>query len=527
MAVVNEIPTLLSELPKAGPLEAQAWANDNGKWIRDILEKHNAWIKEAEVDRHQAAYDGFLQAIEDRDKARGDDTNNKLQVNYAQLIIDTVVDYLLGKSPVWTVENTDDDGTEKETPIVTEYRKKILKLLRTAQAQQILAEQLRQGSIAGYSGIIAWIEGEIKNGIIDFDEFPVQEIIPVYNTRGRLIMVLRPYEVEIPTEGGSTTNRLRVEVYDERYITYYIADETGEGFTLDDSEVSTGNPIEHRAARIPVSIFINGTAARHEKRLKKAGTSDLGGGVLTMLEDYAHKMSDKANLVEYLLDQYLLLTGVDVDEKEVLKMRKARAISLKSKESKAEFIAQSQDDNAVENHLTRLKDDIHATTFTPKLDDLQRATATEIKMKYASLDIKASKKEMYLTTAIMQLVEILTDLLNAQKLAEAGITEGIYEILSGQQDTSVELYNADWLQCTLIRNLPQNYKEIAEIVGSLIDKVPDAYLYELLWFIDDPVKALKEMKKQRDERAKYDMAALGYGGEFTNLDGNKGDGNEE
>lgn len=526
MAVMNEIPTPLSFLPKVGPQEAQVWADTNGKWIRDILEKHDNWLKEAEVDRHQAAYDGFLQAIDDRDKTRGDDTNNKLQVNYAQLVIDTVVDYLLGKAPVWTVENSDDDGKEKEAEIVTEYRKKILKQLRTQQAQQILAEQLRQGSIAGYSPVISWID---ENGNIDYDEFPVQEVTPVYDTRGRLIMVLRHYEIDVPTEGGSTISRKRVEVYDDRYVTYYIGDETGEGFTLDESEIATGNPYEHRAARIPVSIFVNGTAARYEKRLKKAGTSDLGGGVLTLLEDYAHKMSDKSNLVEYLLDQYLLLKGVDVDEKEVIKMRKARAIALKNKESDASFIAQSQDDNAVENHLTRLKDDIHATTFTPKLDDLQGATATEIKMKYAALDIKASKKELYLTAAINQLIQIITDLLNAQLLEEAGVAaEEVHDILSGQQETAVELYNSEWVQFTLVRNLPQNYKEISDIVASLIDKVPDAYLYELLWFIDDPVKALNEMRKQRDERAKYTMLGLGYGGEFTNLEGNKGgEGNEE
>ena len=523
MAVVNEIPVLLSALPKlATPADAAIWGDQNGKWIKDIIEGHKQLLKEAEVERFQAAYDGQLQAIEERNKARGDDTNNKLFVNYAQLIIDTVVDYLLGKAPIWTVENTETDGKGGEAEIVAEYRKKMLKKLRTAQAQQVLAEHLRQGSIGGYSGVISWIEGEIGKGIIDFDEFPIQEIIPVYNTRGRLLLVLRPYDIEVPTEAGGTVTRKRVEVYDDRYITYYISDESGAGFTIDESEVSTGNPVEHYAGRIPVSIFVNATAARYDRRLKKAGTSDLGNGVLSLLEDYAHKMSDKSNLVEYLLDQYLLLTGVDTDEKEVLKMRKARAIALKSKESNAAFIAQSQDDNAVENHLSRLKDDIHETTFTPKLNDLQGATATEIKMKYACLDTKASKKELYLTSAINDFIQIITNLLNAQKLIEAGVAqEDIHAILSGQQETSVELYNAEWLQFTIVRNLPQNYQEIANIIGGLMDKVPDAYLYELLWFIDDPVKALNEMKKQRDERAKYSMIGLGYGGEFTDLGSKK------
>jgi hypothetical protein len=340
-------------------------------------------------------------------------------------------------------------------------------------------------------------------------------------------MVLRKYQVERVIADGEIKPYIRVEVYDDRYVTYYISNETGDGYVLDEEEIPTGNPIEHKAGRIPVSVFINGTAATYETRVKKNGTSDIGNGVFSLLEAYAAGLSDKANLAEYLQDQYLALIGVDTDEKEVLKMRKARAIALKSKESKAEFISQSQDDDAVEHYLDRLKDAIFETTFTPKLDDLEGATATEIKMKYASLDIKAGKKEIYFVDAINQLIAILTDLLNAKKLAEKGI-DSPYEILSDEEAVAKrdDLYKAEWLQFTLNRNLPQNFKEIADIVAVLAGKVPDSYLYELLWFIDDPVAALEEMKAQKAQALKDSMAAMGYGGEFGDT-GNGGGGNEE
>jgi hypothetical protein len=74
----------------------------------------------------------------------------------------------------------------------------------------------------------------------------------------------------------------------------------------------------------------------------------------------------------------------------------------------------------------------------------------------------------------------------------------------------VELYNPDWVSVTLNRNLPQNYTEIATIVATLAGKVPDSYLYELLWFVDDPVKALAEMKAQKEAAVKANMAAMGY-----------------
>lgn len=89
---------------------------------------------------------------------------------------------------------------------------------------------------------------------------------------------------------------------------------------------------------------------------------------------------------------------------------KGPRLALKDKDSKASFIAQSQDDNAVENGLTRTKNDIMDTTNTPRLAELNGATATEIKMKYAGLDIKAGKKEPLLIQAFRSFFAIITDL---------------------------------------------------------------------------------------------------------------------
>lgn len=534
MAVLSKIPDALEKKQGlATTADAEAWVKENSEFLKTALAKHDAWIKASQIDKYQAAYDGDLEEIAARDKAKGDDTNYKLVANYAQLIIDTIVDYMIGKTPVWTVEDNDqEDSDTTEAEIVTAYRKDLLALLKEEQAQRVLAEQLRQGSIACYSGVIAWVD---ENGQIDYEEFPAQEIIPIMDTKGRVKMVIRAYDVEVVTDGEEVSNIKKLEVYDGRYITYIQSDETGTTFEVDQDEVATGNPIEHKAGRIPVSLFFNGTAASYKTRLKRAGTSDLGTGVYDLLVAYSHGLSDKANLADYLQDQYLKLKGVDVDEKEVIKMRKARAIALKSKDADADFIAQDQNDQAVENYLNRLENTIYDTTFTPKLNKLEGATATEIKMKYAALDIKAGKKEIYFRGAVIQLIDILTDLLNAKILIENG-TESPYEVLSDPEamEGRDDLYKSEWLTFTFNRNLPQNYKEIADIVAELSGKVPDSYLIELLWFVDDPVKALAEMKAQQEQAAKAtakaNMAAMGYDSSFQDTTGggtgNGGQGSE-
>lgn len=513
MAIVSDLRQTLNALALAsrtnvGAGTAQAWLVDNGDWLHDVIQKHQEWLREAGIEKLQKAYDGFLEDIDIREKGRGDGINNKLHASYAQLAIDMPTDYMIGRPPTFHIEDpAQEDKESKETPLVEEYRKALNAVIKPEISQRVFAENMRQGSIAGYSCIICWID---EDGEICYDEYPVQECIPVYDTRGRMVLFIRYYQVDdIDSDTTSLAQYTRVEVYDEQYVTYYRSDNTG-GYMLDDAEVPTGNPYKHGVGMIPVAVYTNCTAASYEQRIKRNGVSDLDNGILSIITDYAHKMSDKANTVEYLLDQYLLLQGCDTDEGEVIKMRKARALVLKGDKDKsaASFIAQSQDDTAVENHLTREKDTIYDMACIPRLNDLSGATATEIKIKYTSLNMKASKKETYFIQTLLRFTKIITRLINAKYNKN---------------------YSADWVTVTLNRNLPQNNKEVADIVKELVDVVPDKYLLELLWFVKDAQKALDELKAQKKENAKNNMEALGFSSEFTDTGSNTdtGTGNKE
>lgn len=503
---MNKIPTTLAEL---GETSAENWVAENTDWLDKVVNQHRAFLKEYEVEKYQAAYDGFLESIDEREKARGDDINHKLQVSLAPVIIDSVVDYMMGKPITWTIE-ADPNAEDAPDDVVESYRTDMLQLLRSGDAQRVLAEQLRQGSIAYFSGVICWID---EMGAIQFEEFPVQEMIPVYDTRGRLRLVLRAYTVE-DEEGGNEITK--VEMYDSKYVTYLTGQQSG-GFELDKDEEDTGNPTQHYAGRIPISFFTNGTPATYADRKKRIGNSDLAI-VFSLIEELAGAMSDKANTVDRLLDQFLVFTNVTTTEDEVVKMRKARAIALNSKESSVAFLAPSQEDTAVENHMNRTEEMIHKKSGTPKINDLAGATATEIKMKYAPLDIKAGKKDLYFSQAVRGFIDTLTDMLNAKRIREKSESADVYSMLKGETKSNVPLYRSEWLQFTIQRNLPQNFAEIAQIVAQLVGIVPDSYLYELLWFIDDPVAALEEMKEQKDadskRQANAGINAMGYGNEF-------------
>lgn len=528
MAVVGVVPRLLAEYePEEAQAAAPTWVTDYNAWLVDILAKHRQLLKELRVEEFQAAYDDYLESIEQRDKNRGDDVNHKIQASLAGLLIDTPVDYMLGKPIVWAFEDrraAQESGEfqEKRNDLLHAYREDLLELLNSIEGQRVFREMLTQGSIAGYSAAIGWVD---EDGQIDYEEFPVQEVVPIFDSRGRLRMVIRFYDTELYVAGQEQPVQVtKAEVYDQRYVLFLVTDEARTTFSVDPDNAP--GVFEHRAARIPVSVYLNGTPATYKARQKKAGVSDLAGGILDLVKEYASGISDKANMVDRLQDAFLVFVGATLGntkkeaESEVMAMRKARAIALKNIDSDAKFIAPPQDDKAVENHLNRVRDTLHEKGFIPKLTDLQGATATEIKLKYAAMDIKAGKKEVYFTGAVKRLLGILTDFLNARRLTEAGVSaDRHYAILTGKENPpdSVELYNVDWVQFTFNRNLPQNYLEIAQIVAQLAGIVPDSYLYELLWFIEDPQAAIDEMKQQKEEAALYGLNALGFGGEFGSV----------
>ena len=168
MAVSSYIPQTLAEMKKVNQVTAERWIKDNASWVAAMVAKHDSWIKDNAVDLYQAAYDGELDEIEQRDKARDGGTENKLISNYVQIIIDTLVDYMLGKSPIYTVEDPDQDDEEtEEREIITEYRKKVMKLLKD-KAQGEFSDLLRDMCIGGFGSIIVWVD---EKGKIDYSEF--------------------------------------------------------------------------------------------------------------------------------------------------------------------------------------------------------------------------------------------------------------------------------------------------------------------------------------------------------------------
>lgn len=526
MAVVAVLPETLGSME--GTPSPESWIKDKGSWIKDLIQDHKKEL--TDVEKYQGYYDGDGWAILETTAKREDDPNNQLVPNYAAIIVDFAVNYMVGKPPKVTVDppkTTGGDDTVDET-VLDEYRNALNKVLWANSSDAVFRELAKQGGIAGRDVIIAWFD---ENGNICFDEFPANECLPVYDMRGRLQLLIRYYTIEVIAESGQREEKTRVEVYDEKYITYYIQ-EGESAFVLDDTEIDPetglGNPIQHYCNGIPAAIFINRLPANAKKRLQRIGVSDLGGGVITLLDEYAKILSGSANRNDYFADPYLKMVGVDVTQADVLTMRKARAITTQASKNEADidFIGWDQKTDGVEKHADRVKDTIYEVTCTPRLDNLTGATATEIKMKYAGMDMKVSEKETYFAKALYRLMEVVTDMLNARRLVENGVLEPetIVQYIRGKNEAGepieapITMFNAVWLSITFTRSLPQNYKEIVDMFNILVDKVPDEDLYSLLWFVEDPQDVIDRMKAQREERRKETANYMFDAGEDDNVD---------
>ena len=61
-----------------------------------------------------------------------------------------------------------------------------------------------------------------------------------------------------------------------------------ESLHLDETEAKTGNPIEHKAGRIPVVVCQNQLPAKYSERVKGYGKSALSYGVVPLAVAYCH-----------------------------------------------------------------------------------------------------------------------------------------------------------------------------------------------------------------------------------------------
>ena len=201
--------------------------------------------------------------------------------------------------------------------------------------------------------------------------------------------------------------------------------------------------------------------------------------VITLVDAYNKMGSDSINDAEEFVDSYLALTGFSGTQSEdVATMKKNRVLLLEQGDG-ADWVTRQVNDQAEENRKTRLADDIHLFSSTPNLTDDKfgsNLSGVAIAYKLWGLEQTASIKERKFKKGLQRRNELISNVLQAQGI---------------QFDyTDVEMQ--------FTRNMPQNEKEMAEMVMKLRGLLSDTTLMQRLPFVDDPLMEKERREEERD-----------------------------
>lgn len=379
--------------------------------------------------------------------------NNKMAHGFAKYITNMATGYFMGEGIRYDVED------EK----FKEALDGLLDNNYTKDNNFEVAKEMSKKGIA-YELLYYNEKSEIKS-----KKFNAEDFIPVYSTSVSefLEFAIRPWQ-----EYDLITKKITsyAEVYTKEEIILF-KEETGKF-------VESGRR-RHNFNDVPVIVYWNNAE-------RKGDYED----VITLIDAYDKSQSDTANDFEYFTDAYLVVVGAggglvtsenEEDDDKAIKTLKQERILFLDERGQAQWLIKDVNDTAVENFKNRVYNDIFFLSQVPALTDESFASnlsGVAIKYKLIGLEQLAVIKENKFLAAQKKKIKLITEALNIKLNAN---------------------FDADQVEFIFSRNMIQNDKEAAEIVGTLAGLASKETLFGLLPFVDDPDEELARVRKEQEE----------------------------
>lgn len=207
--------------------------------------------------------------------------------------------------------------------------------------------------------------------------------------------------------------------------------------------------------------------------------------VLTMINAYNKAISEKANDVDYFADAYLKVLGAYLDKDDVKSIRDDRIINFDGEADKlnVDFLQKPDGDTTQEHLIDRLEKLIFYISMVANISDENFGTSSGIAMKYK-----------------------LQAMHNLEKTKERKFTSGMnrrYRLIFSNPVSGMK--NEDWvkLHYKFTPNIPANVLEETEIAGNLDGIVSQETQLGTLSIVDNVQaeidKLEKEQKKNQDD----------------------------
>lgn len=382
--------------------------------------------------------------------------NNKINVDFVGQIVDMKVGYFAGEPIAYSYDKTKPEFDRANKQLEHFTQRNIL--------DDKDEEVTKFCSLCGYGARLLYL----KNG----DERvltlkPWETILIGDDGIIEPEFAIRYYDYEI--NAGEIVQR--VEFYTDTQVFYYI--NSASGFIKDTDELV--NPIAHLYDLCPVIGYENNSELLSDVEKH-----------LSLIDSYDRTLSDMNSFIESWRLAYMKARGFTVDEEIVEMAQKTGVFSLDDPEMDIDFFSQTINDVAIENHLSRIKDEIYEKSSTPNMNDdsfAGSAAGVALDHKLTGFENKRSTFEKKFKASTIRMFEVLASAWSKKTIA----------------------FDAFAMKMQFKRNLPEDLEYEARVQKLLMGAVSEITRLSLFPKVSDPEKEAEMMEKERDAIAPLDF----------------------
>ena len=425
------------------------------KRLNEFMKQHTQLVT-SRYKKLQDAYRSNYRILHEEKKPAWK-PDNRIVVNFAKYIVDTMNGYFIGQP----IKITVDDGNDK----IAKY----IELLNQYNDQDDNnAELAKTCSIFGKGHEMYFVDDRGNIGITyttPIESFMIYDDSVIEEPR----FFVRLYKDDDDVLHGSVSDKTKVRYFTQRGKLIW-EDERIHGFD--------GVPaVEYRENEEAIGIF---------------------EPVLTMIDAYNKAVSEKANDVDYFADAYLKILGTLLDEDELKHIRDDRIINFDGDTEKliVDFLEKPNGDTTQENLIDRLERLIFQISMVANISDENFGTSSGIALKYK-----------------------LQAMSNLAKTKERKFTSGMnrrYKLIFSNPVSGMK--KDDWMKLHyhFTQNVPANVLEEAQIANQLENVVSQETQLKALSIVDNVKDEIKKIEAEGDDKASRNMTQIfngGYDGE--------------
>lgn len=406
--------------------------------LESFINKHQALVK-ARFEPLEKMYKGN-HAVLSMDEKPLNKPDNRIVVNFAKYIVDTLNGYFLG-IPI-KINHEDEKFVEKITDI-SDFND-------LEDEQYELAKDM---SIYGLGYEMLYMDEEAMENILHVS--PLETFVIRDNSiRKKIRYGVHYYRDQSGNLKGTFSDNKNIYYFEEGENGLYISEE-----------------YSHYFGHCPVIEY------RENEECQCAFES-----VYTMINQVDKVISEKANDVDYFADAYLKVIGVELEEEVLSKLRDSRIWNLYKTSNEVDgttpdvdFLSKPDADQTQENLLNRLEEKIYQLSMVPNLSDENFGTSSGIALAYKLIGLD-----------------------NICKIKERKFSAGLktrYKMLCNLPTWSdKEAYKG--ISYKFTRNMPKNVLEEAQIVNTLNGLISKETNLSNLSIVDNVKEELEKMDKE-------------------------------